>query len=180
MEIKTFCLGLLALRDASGYEIKKAFEGELSHFYEASFGSIYPALTRLTREGLVTCSAQVQEKRPDKKVYRITPAGRLAFLDALQTDPGRDRVRSDFLATLLFADLLPARHLSELIDARLVEYRRSLAAMRAQSGGRSSPGERFVHGYGIAMLEAALAYVEENRHLVESAGLLTRKSSSRS
>ncbi|HUN52155.1 MAG TPA: hypothetical protein VMU42_13610, partial [Candidatus Sulfotelmatobacter sp.] len=103
-----------------------------------------------------------------------------AFLDALQSRPGRDRVRSDFLATLMFADLLPARHLAELIDARLVEYRRSLTAMQAQSGGRTSPGERFVHGYGIAMLEAALAYVEENRHLVESAGLLARKTSSAS
>jgi DNA-binding PadR family transcriptional regulator len=179
MDIKTLCLGLLALRDASGYEIKKAFEGELSHFYEASFGSIYPALTRLTKEGLVTCTELAQEKRPDKKVYRITSAGRLAFLDALASRPGRDRARSDFLATLTFADLLPTRHLAELIEARLTENRRALATMRAQSAARTSPGERFVHGYGIALLEAALAYVEENRHVVESAGLLTREVSGR-
>ena len=75
----------------------------------------------------------------------------------------------------MFADLLTTRHLAELIDARLAEYRQALTAMRAQNTRRASPGERFVHGYGVAQLEAALAYVEENRHLVESAGLLSRE-----
>jgi DNA-binding PadR family transcriptional regulator len=179
MDIKTLCLGLLTLRDASGYEIKKAFEGDLRHFYDASFGSIYPALSKLLDEGLLTCSAFAQEKRPDKKVYRITPTGRLAFLDALIERPGRDRVRSDFMATLMFADLLPARHLAELIDSRLAEYRHALAEMRRLSARHAGPGQRFVHGYGIAMLEAALNFIEENRHLVESEALISPERSRR-
>jgi len=173
MDIRTLCLGLLTLRDASGYEIKKSFENDLSDFYEASFGSIYPALSKLTAEGLLTCTAQPQEKRPDKKVYRITPAGRLAFLDALAKPPGRDHVRSDFLATMLFADLLPARHLAQLIDERLVMHRRSILEQRALLKDVKSAGKRFIIDYGLAWHEAAIAYIEENRHLIESEALLT-------
>lgn len=172
MDIRTLCLGLLTLRDASGYEIKKAFEGELSYFYEASYGSIYPALNRLTGEGLLSCTAQAQEKRPDKKVYRITPKGRIAFMDELTKRPGRDRVRSDFIAIMMFADLLPVRHLSDLMDERIVEYRRSLDALRRAVCDTRSPGSRFVLGYGIAIFEAAVTYLEENRHLVEGEALL--------
>ncbi len=41
MDAKTLCLGALSRGDASGYEIKKAFEeGPLSHIHEASFGAI--------------------------------------------------------------------------------------------------------------------------------------------
>ena len=60
--------------EATGYEIKKLFdEGGYQHFIEASFGSIYPALNRLTEEGLVSVRAEVQEKRPDRKVYSDHP-----------------------------------------------------------------------------------------------------------
>ncbi len=82
MDIRTLCLGILTWGDASGYEIKKIFEDRLSYFYEASYGSIYPALTKLTDDGLVSCRAEAQDKRPDKKVYAITPTGRMAFMDA--------------------------------------------------------------------------------------------------
>ncbi len=77
MDVRTICLGILTRGDATGYEIKKLFEDDgYQHFVEASFGSIYPALNRLTEEGLVSVRAEAQEKRPDRKVYSITPAGR--------------------------------------------------------------------------------------------------------
>src|SRR3546814_3071348 len=54
MDAKTLCLGVLSRGAASGYEIKKAFEeGPFSHFHQASFGSIYPALNALSADGLV-------------------------------------------------------------------------------------------------------------------------------
>ena len=109
MDTKTLCLGVLSRGDASGYEIKKAFEeGPLSHIHEASFGAIYPALTRLDAQGLVACREMAQEKRPDKKVYSITEAGREALLGALMAPPAHDKVRSDFLFILFFAQMLDA------------------------------------------------------------------------
>ena len=61
MNVRTLCLGILSTEEASGYEIKKDIEeGLFSHFIEASFGSIYPALTQLTAEGLLTVRAEEQ------------------------------------------------------------------------------------------------------------------------
>lgn len=171
MDIRTLCLGLLTQCDASGYEIKKMFEGPLRHFFDASYGSIYPALNRLTAEGLVQCTAQAQDKRPDKKVYAITPAGRMAFLDELQHRPGRDRYRSEFIATMMFADLLQPRHLAELIDQRIAEYQAMLDELR-EGCAAAQGGTAFIAGLGHAMYGAGLKYLEENRHLVEGAALL--------
>lgn len=76
MDVRTMCLGMLAFGDASGYEIKKEFEqGPSRQFLDASFGSIYPALTKMTEQGLLACRTEPQEKRPDKKVYSLTGAG---------------------------------------------------------------------------------------------------------
>ncbi len=176
MDIRTLCLGLLTQSDASGYEIKKIFEGQLRHFFDASYGSIYPALNKLTEEGLVRCTEQAQDKRPDKKVYSITPAGRMAFLDELMQPPGRDRYRSEFVATMMFADLLPPRHVSDLIDKRVEEYRIMLADLQ-RACAEGDAGKAFVVGLGHAMYRAGLQYLEENRHLVEGEALLASASS---
>lgn len=172
MDVRVLCLGMLTRRDATGYELKKMFEGPLRLFLDASFGSIYPALNRLAKEELVTCSAQAQAKRPDKKVYRITPKGRMAFLDALMHKPAADRFRSEFLATMLFADLLPPRHLSLLIDERIVECRRELAELEAALAHDGTPAEKFVQGLGRTIYNAALESLADNRHVVESEALV--------
>ena len=62
MDIRTLCLGVLSFGAASGYEIKKRVERSFGSFFDASFGSIYPALNGLTRDGFVSCTAEVQEK----------------------------------------------------------------------------------------------------------------------
>jgi DNA-binding PadR family transcriptional regulator len=162
--------------DASGYEIEKFFEGPFSHVCEASYGSIYPSLQRLTGEGLVTCEAFSQEKRPDKKVYSLTQAGRAALLEDLSAIPGPDRVRSDFLITMIFAHLLPPSHVAEVIDGRIATYRALLddlesGALKGPAGGDAG-GIAFTRAYGVAMIKASLEFIEQNRHLVEGAALL--------
>ena len=177
MDIRILCLGILTLGDNTGYEIKKVFEDELSHFYEASYGSIYPALNRLTEEGLVSCQTMVQDGRPDKKVYSITTAGRMAFMDALMQPPGKDKLRSDFLAILRFADLLPASHLSRLIDNRIVDYGKRIDKLVQCQNTAPSAAEQFIAGYGAAIYQAAVDYLDDNRHLVEGQAVLSAASS---
>ena len=85
MNIRTLCLGILSRGDATGYEIKKmAEEGLFSHFIEASFGSIYPALKKLEEEGLIRMKLEIQENAPNRKVYTITEAGKQTFLNSLK------------------------------------------------------------------------------------------------
>ncbi len=59
MDVKTLCLAVLFQGEATGYEIKKAFEeGPFAHFQRASFGSIYPALSKLLVEELAEAEAR--------------------------------------------------------------------------------------------------------------------------
>ncbi len=167
MDAKTLCLGMLTQHEASGYEIRKAFEeGPFHHFFDVGYGSIYPALNRLAEEGLVSCRAEAQQKRPDKKVYSITDAGRSAFVESLMEAPARDKLRSEFLFLLFFADMLPAYHIERVIDARLAEIKHRIERMESGHCSSGDACRRFVHGYGLALYRAVATYLEENRHLL--------------
>lgn len=169
MDVKTLCLGALSRGPASGYEIKKQFEhGPFAHFHDAGFGSIYPALNKLNEAGQVSYTDVAREKGPAKKVYSLTASGRLALVDAISNQPGLDSIRSDFLFILFFAHLLPARHVEGLLDGREDWYRENVARMKEAAScgdhGPARPGEKFVHGLGIALYEALAKYIEEHRH----------------
>lgn len=172
MDVKTVCLGVLTLGEASGYEIRKAFEdGPFRYFTDAGFGSIYPALGKLHDEGLVDCTSLAQDKRPDKKVYSITPAGKTTLANALRQPPGPDKLRSDFLFALFFEHLLSPELIAAAVDGRIGWYRDRLAHMEACAGNSMGPGPTFVNGLGQAIYGAALAYLEENRDaLIAAAG----------
>jgi PadR family transcriptional regulator AphA len=165
MDIKTLCLAVLYKEDASGYEIKKAFEeGPFSHFQAASFGSIYPSLSQLRKSGLVSDRAQAQDGRPDKKVYSLTEAGRDAFHAALMADPGRDQFRSDLLFLLFFAEQLEPGRMAGMIDDRIGFYRDWIQQMdEFTAAGPTSPGHEFVRGFGRAVYAAAAEYMDDNR-----------------
>ena len=49
-------LGLLEERDLHGYEIRRQLRESLGLLANVSFGSIYPALTRLERAGAVVAA----------------------------------------------------------------------------------------------------------------------------
>jgi len=167
MDIKTLCLGVLSLGDASGYDIKKVFEDAFSHFYVAGFGSIYPALAELSREGYATCieQEQEQEKRPAKKVYHLTDAGLEAFRAALaQTYPSH-RVRSDFMVLLMFSHLLTPEQMEETLMQRVDDIDKELKHLECLApDGKSLPaGASFAAGLGHALLQTAREYISQNK-----------------
>ncbi len=169
MDVKTLCLGVLTLGDASGYEIKKHFEeGPFAHFHAAGFGSIYPALSALHADGLVTCTEIPQDGRPDKKVYHISEAGRTVFREALRKDPAPDSYRSEAVFMMFFGDLLDETHLTSVFEEYLETYRRRAERMRAQEEAlrAASAERRFVHGLGLAIYETVVDYMQTNRPLL--------------
>jgi len=164
MDVRTICLGILTRGNATGYEIKKVFEGDgYQHFVEASFGSIYPALNRLTKEGLVSVRAEAQTKRPDRKVYSITPAGRAAFIGALMMPLTEDRHRSPFVFAMLFSDLLPETHASRMVDGYIAQCERRLAQLQRKAGEHLMPGERFAIDLGHTIYTATLDFLRKQR-----------------
>lgn len=175
MDVKTLCLAVLFKGEATGYEIKKAFEeGPFAHFQRASFGSIYPALSRLLAEGLAEAQAHEQDGRPDKKVYRLTAAGRAAFHRAIGQEPEPDQFRSDMLFLLYFAREMPRDRVAALIDGYIASYGvqadriEACRAERAASGAEIDPGRWLVSGFGVAIYRAAAEYLAGNREALLS------------
>lgn len=164
MNVRTLCLSILQSQEASGYEIRKlCVDGEYSHFVEASFGSIYPALAKLEDEGLVTSRVEHQSGRPSKKIYAITPAGRDAFIEALKEPLGNDVLRSPFLlfascAHMLDADLVKTRIKDQLrfVETKIEELRElERTSSCCAAAGASYASHAWVIRYVLACLQVA-------------------------
>ncbi len=169
MNIRTLCLGILQFEDATGYEINKLVaDGRFSHFIEASYGSIYPALTKMMHEELVTCRLEDQAGKPSRKVYSITPAGREELLKTLEETPRPNRFKSEFLFLSLFAHLLPPALVEKALHHHEQELSELLNDMREHLEHCGNPGSRFAIGYGIAANQAALDFIRNNRELLLS------------
>ena len=165
MNVKTLCLGILSVGEASGYEIKKAIEeGMFSHFIEASFGSIYPALTQLAGEGLVTVRAEEQTGKPDKKVYAITDKGRVALAKSIAVLPARDKYKSEFLFQMLLQQYISPGMMVAAVDKQLADLQHDLARIaECRSSEQPHAGARFVADYGQAVLTAAVNVLNQKK-----------------
>ncbi|MCA0432600.1 MAG: PadR family transcriptional regulator [Proteobacteria bacterium] len=162
MNVRTLCLGFLSTQEATGYEIKKEFEeGLFSHFIEASYGSIYPALNQLAADGLVTVREEEQSGKPDKKVYAITTAGHAALSKWLSVVPARDKYKSEFLFEMYLQHYLTAGHTVVAIEKQLSHLRDDLKCIdQCRAEGNSDEGATFIMGYGEAVLTASVSYLE--------------------
>ncbi|MHB1629376.1 MAG: PadR family transcriptional regulator [Bacilli bacterium] len=163
MSIQTAILGFLMEGALSGYDIKTRFESSVSHFFEASFGGIYPALHRMERDGLVTKDVIAQDGRPNKNLFAVTEAGRHAFHLELKSALQPESIRSDFLLRVFFGRYATReqfiRWLEEERD-RVVEKLRKLSELGAQCPAME-PYERKTLEYGLSQYEAQLRWVNQ-------------------
>jgi DNA-binding PadR family transcriptional regulator len=152
--IELAVLGLLKEQDLHGYELRKRL-GELPGARSAiSFGSLYPALNRLERGGLVKAvEAHTRTDRPapssgslvgelaafrarhlpasggrSKKVYGITPGGEAHLVERL-TDPQPSDERTFALKVAFCRHLTTAQRL-ELFERRRAELLARVAERR--------------------------------------------------
>ena len=70
-------LQLLAEHESYGYEVVQWLHG--AGLADVMEGTVYPALTRLEREGRVTARLVSSNAGPARKYYRPTPAGLAAL-----------------------------------------------------------------------------------------------------
>jgi DNA-binding PadR family transcriptional regulator len=131
-------LGLLKERSMHGYQLSKRLTDTLGGFWRVSYGSLYPSLRRLERDGAVERVFDQQEVGRRKNVYRITEKGEKLFLELLEeaghetsSEDNRFRVRLAFfkyLAPDTRIRLLEKRR--AYLEERLSTITASLAATR--------------------------------------------------
>ncbi len=88
-------LGLLEERDLHGYEIRRQLRDNLGILANVSFGSIYPALTRLEKSGAVVATEGSAARDATAGAPKAPPtgslSGELAVLRARRHSPAHSR-----------------------------------------------------------------------------------------
>ena len=87
MSLPHAILGLLMDRPMTGYDLKLLFDKELNSFWPAQMSQIYRELGNLEAKEWVDSRIEVQESRPDRKVYSITAAGKQVFAEWMNRFP---------------------------------------------------------------------------------------------
>ncbi|GAA1003400.1 PadR family transcriptional regulator [Streptomyces sp. F-3] len=121
-------LALLARGPAHGYELKQDLEQLLGSAYpQPNIGQIYVTLGRLEKSGLIEGEEVEQTGRPNKKIYRLTDAGREAVSAWFQKPEDEPRVRDEFFLKLALA---PQTGLADQITLINKQRRQYLNTMR--------------------------------------------------
>ena len=68
-------LRLLSEKPMYGYQIVKELQSRSEGYFDLEQGTLYPALHRLEKDGLVSSHWEVVEDGPSRKYYQITEAG---------------------------------------------------------------------------------------------------------
>ena len=97
MALRHAVLAALLEGEASGYELSKRFDVSVANFWSATPQQLYRELERLESDGLVGARVVEQERRPNKRVFNLTEAGRDA-LHEFTAAPARPMAVRDDLA----------------------------------------------------------------------------------
>jgi DNA-binding PadR family transcriptional regulator len=171
MSLDHAILGFLNYRPSSGYDLKKIFDTSVRHFWPADQGQIYRTLSRMSTKGWVEIEIIHQESRPDRKEYRITPAGRAELRQWLITPLTPDENRSADMIQVFFAAQLSDDEIlgiferaAALMRAGLEHYAKIPRNIEAYSEYTHSPREFFFWmltlEVGIHNLQSSLEFIE--------------------
>lgn len=141
----------VALRDAvlaalldgesSGYDLAKAFDASVANFWMATPQQLYRELDRLAEDGLIQARVVQQDRRPNKRMYSLTDAGRATLRQFTATPPKPSMLRDELLVKVAAVDAGDAAAVRELVaefaqraTAKLARYERGRALLL---GGRT-------------------------------------------
>jgi DNA-binding PadR family transcriptional regulator len=95
-------LGLLTVEPMSGYDLGQNIRSSVGHFWNESYGQIYPNLKRLAADGFVSCKTERQKGKPDRRIYSIAKKGRERLANWLAVEPQPEIPRNELLLKLFF------------------------------------------------------------------------------
>lgn len=160
-------LGLLSHTPMTGYEIKKRLDTTMRFFWNASFGSIYPTLQNMEKDGKIQ-STKSQEKGREKIIYEITESGRAYLKDWLQKPVVKDELRYETLLKLFFGSEIGATVTSQHIEAFEEKIKKDLPSLKASVEQLKALDFEEAHRYymltamfGVKVYEAYLEWCKE-------------------
>jgi DNA-binding PadR family transcriptional regulator len=166
-------LGLLYEAPVHGYELRKQLSLRLGGLRVFSYGSLYPALRRLTRAGLIAEDAGPADGAQDsqglwsrraRRVYRITAEGKERFAELL-ADSGPQSFDDDgFGVHLAFFSRTPAETRMRILEGRrraVEERREGLRAALARAGEQIDRYTRELHQLGLDTTEREVRWLNE-------------------
>jgi DNA-binding PadR family transcriptional regulator len=120
-------LAALLEGEASGYQLAKRFDVSVANFWSATPQQLYRELEQLERAGLLSGRVVEQRRRPNKRVFTLTAAGR-EELRAFTARPARPTaIRDDLLVKLQAVDAGDREAVRQAMSTRLEQSRGKLA-----------------------------------------------------
>jgi DNA-binding PadR family transcriptional regulator len=154
-------LGALMSRPRHGYEILRFLETGLGPTWHVGTSQLYALLKKLEERDLLTSSLRVQATRPSKRIFSLTPQGKTAFLDWLQSPTTHVRdLRIEFLAKLFFFERLSIQGGEKLIDAQTLLLERIRADITSRHKNEEESYTRLVFGFRLATIDAWLEWLQ--------------------
>ncbi len=172
-KIDMVILGLLSHGELTGYEIKKQIDGSIRFFWKGSFGSIYPALSELLRQGQVEKADLAPVGGRGQIRYRITAGGREALQAWLEDSRASNELRYETLVKLFFGGAADRETSLRTIDAFEAQVREDLATLQVYRRNLEAVLRQEDHQYyyltvlfGIEVYEAYLSWCGKARTLL--------------
>ncbi len=105
MSLKYGLLGLLSYTDMTGYELDKTFKESLAFFWQAQTSQIYRELNKMEATKWLSSRIEVQDDKPNKRIYSITDVGKEELLKWLCSDMPLEFMptRSEILMRIFFS-----------------------------------------------------------------------------
>jgi PadR family transcriptional regulator, regulatory protein AphA len=162
-------LGLLTIQPMSGYDLRQTIRHTVGHFWNESYGQIYPNLKRLADGGFVKCRTERQEGKPDRYIYSITAKGRERLRTWLEVPPQQEVPRNELLLKLFLGDQTSPEVLIGYVEEMARQCRAVLEsvekAVREGIDGRrlypAAPYWNMAARFGLLEMEAHLRWAEE-------------------
>ncbi|QNP74688.1 PadR family transcriptional regulator [Streptomyces roseirectus] len=162
-------LGHLADGPLHGYVLRRRVEQLSGHTRPVSDGSLYPAINRLVKRGLLTRHTEPGTAAAQRYVLTLTDAGRAELLRRLREPAPQDITdHARFFTLLAFLSLLPDPEQRDAVLRRRLEFLDTPASF-FYDDDRPLPAEEVTDPYRRGMLLMARAISTAERSWLHEA-----------
>lgn len=152
-------LGCLTVEPMSGYDIKGFVDECISHFWNESYGQIYPTLKALEEDGRIEGSRERGSRGPDRIVYRITDAGREELAVWLREAAEPEQARYEHSLKIFFGHVVGPVDTLEHVERLRERTRASLDGYRETERDLEASDAPWAP-YWLVVLRGGLRYAE--------------------